>query len=87
MSFPADEGDSLPMFKHNRLEEKRHAFRLIQLFPTSDTSQELSCELVPSDLEELPNYKALSYIWGDPTSTRNIYIEGKPYPITKNCYA
>ena len=87
MSFLADEGDNLPMFKHNCLGNKPHAFRLIQLFPASDTSQEVSCELVSSDLEELPSYKALSYVWGDPSPTRNIYIEGKPYPVTKNCYA
>jgi hypothetical protein len=43
--------------------------------------------VIPADLEELPKYKALSYVWGDATSTRNIYIEGKPYPVTKNCYA
>jgi hypothetical protein len=87
MSFPAGEGDGLPIFEHNRLEDKPYAFRLIQLFPASDTGQEVSCELVSSDLEELPNYKALSYVWGDSTSTRNIYIEGKPYRVTKNCYA
>ncbi|KAE9373784.1 hypothetical protein N431DRAFT_407479 [Stipitochalara longipes BDJ] len=86
MSFLADEGESLPIFEHNRLEDKPYAFRLIQLFPASDTGQEISCKLVPSDLEELPNYKALSYVWGDATATRNIYIEGKPYPVTKNCY-
>jgi hypothetical protein len=87
MSFPADEGDNHPTFVHTRLEDKPYAFRLIQLFPASDTGQEVFCELVPANLEELPKYKALSYVWGDATSTRNIYIEGKPYPVTKNCYA
>jgi Heterokaryon incompatibility protein (HET) len=86
-SSPANEGNNLPTFVHSRLENKPHAFRLIQLFPASDTGQDVFCELVPTDLEELPKYKALSYVWGDAASTRNIYIEGKPYPVTKNCYA
>ena len=72
MSFSADERDCLSMFEHNRLEDKPYAFRLIQLFPANDTGQEVFCELIPSDLKELPNYKALSYVWGDTSSTRNI---------------
>lgn len=86
-SSPANEGNNLPTFVHSRLEHKPHAFRLIQLFPASDTGQDVFCELLSADLEEPPKYKALSYVWGDATSTRNIYIEGKPYPVTKNCYA
>jgi hypothetical protein len=82
-----NEGNNLPTFVHSRLEDKPYAFRLIQLFPASDTGHDVFCELVPADLEELPKYKALSYVWGDATSTRNIYIEGKPYPVTRNCYA
>lgn len=63
MCFPADEEDDLPMFKHNRLEDKPNASRPHQFFPDGDTSQEVSCELVPSDLEERPEDIALSYVW------------------------
>lgn len=41
-------------------------------------------ETVP--LSEEPKYKALSYTWGDPTSTKEIMINGEIISITKNLF-
>ncbi|KAN0092194.1 Heterokaryon incompatibility protein (HET) domain containing protein [Hyaloscypha variabilis] len=62
-------------FSHNPLPNEPFAFRLLRILPASDTGL------------EIPDYRALSYVWGDPDITRNIYIEGKLLPVTKNCYA
>ena len=39
------------------------------------------------ELEDAPNYHALSYTWGDPNDTEAIEIDGRPFQVTKNLLA
>ncbi|OJD36684.1 ankyrin and het domain-containing protein [Diplodia corticola] len=44
----------------------------------------ISCTLRTASLEDEPEYSALSYVWGDPNTTRPILIDGKAFHVTVN---
>jgi hypothetical protein len=46
------------------------------------TSTEVSCELETKSLFECPEYTALSYSWGDHSSTRRILLDGHVKQVT-----
>ena len=63
------------------------AIRLALLHPALDISAEVECSiehatLSHQDQELVDHYVALSYVWGDPTDTRQIIIGGCPFYIT-----
>lgn len=57
--------------------------RLITLLPSDDTGV-VSCNFKHVSLINPPEFSALSYCWGDPDITREIFINGKPFPVTTN---
>lgn len=65
--------------------------RLLTLLPTGpylsdEDSVSIRCYLDVYDRDALPKYEALSYTWGGETRTRSIVCNGKPFPVTENCY-
>ncbi|KAI0009230.1 heterokaryon incompatibility protein-domain-containing protein [Xylariaceae sp. FL0662B] len=46
----------------------------------------MRCELDYVSLDDKPRYCALSYVWGDENDTRNIELNGRPFPISANLY-
>jgi len=44
----------------------------------------IHCSLSKVSLKEVPSYQALSYTWGDPRSTLQIYLDGRPHQVTTN---
>jgi len=63
--------------------------RLIILQPSQDPEAEVKCSLVQVSLEELEDdisehYVALSYIWGDPTLSYSVLVDGKKVRITSS---
>ncbi|KAF8854517.1 HET-domain-containing protein [Acephala macrosclerotiorum] len=48
------------------------------------SSDAIHCNLSIVSLKEVPSYQALSYAWGDPTSTVQIYLDGRPHQATTN---
>jgi hypothetical protein len=72
-------------YKHFPL-DYRH-FRLLKLRPDESTPDMVSCSCIHSSLDDhLPPYVAISYFWGDPTTTHYIKINGKHVGITENVY-
>ena len=64
------------VFTYDALEQY-DSIRLLKV--NVDDTGELSCELIHSGLtnEDLPNYSALSYVWGNPLMERSITCNGK----------
>jgi hypothetical protein len=58
-------------------------FRLLTLHSGVHGSP-ISCELQVVPIRNPPKYEALSYVWGDPTVTKEIRLSGKPFHITTN---
>ncbi|KAK4634977.1 hypothetical protein CLAFUW4_01296 [Fulvia fulva] len=76
--------DVSPAFPYQHLEDDH--IRLIQLLPQS-TGTTIECSIHHSKLEEAEdNYIALSYCWGDSTTTELITLDGHPIRVTQNLW-
>jgi hypothetical protein len=47
----------------------------------------IQCELSKASLNDSPVIYALSYVWGNPTITKNILVNGKRFSATTNLVA
>jgi hypothetical protein len=67
------------------------SIRLLRLRPAEDETAPIECDLLNYSLGETPGssvqYDALSYVWGDPTKTRPILVNGFHFEITENLHA
>ncbi|KAK4231866.1 heterokaryon incompatibility protein-domain-containing protein [Podospora fimiseda] len=75
--------DSLYTFLETSLKE----IRLLQLLPSTTTSDNIICNLSTVSLLSNPEYTALSYVWGNPTITTCITVNGIPFQATINLVA
>lgn len=60
--------------------------RLIRIQPGQGSDQ-LSVSLEEVDLDDHPDFVAISYVWGDPNDTRSATCDGCQIEITRNLYA
>jgi hypothetical protein len=65
------------------------SIRLLEILPDHDDKAHIQCRLLHSSLHEcdVPAYEALSYIWGNPSSTHFILIEGQNMTVSQNLHA
>lgn len=59
--------------------------RLIHLLPGT-WRDGIECTLEVVALNDKPQYKALSYVWGDAGKTKPITVNGQPFAVTENLY-
>ncbi|KAL0256660.1 hypothetical protein SLS55_009056 [Diplodia seriata] len=80
-------------FRYSTLDPRHNEIRLIKLQPVPKSTDGagylpiINCTLRTASLEDEPDYCALSYVWGDPSSTRPILIDGKIFHVTVNLEA
>lgn len=60
-------------------------FRILKIHP-GHFEDPLSCELVSTALDEAPQYRALSYVWGDPGAVASITCSGFKRKITVSLF-
>jgi hypothetical protein len=76
-------------FEYEPLNASTHEIRLLLLQPTpkTDVEGQVHCNLfsVPLD-NDTPIFEALSYVWGDPTSTELILLNNIPFKITQTLF-
>ena len=73
------------LFTHQRLNLDRTEIRLFRLIP-AESDGILTRIITIHDFEHCPQYKALSYTWGNPLPTREISIEGQRFPVRENLW-
>jgi len=61
------------------------SIRLLKLSPGSSESAPLEISFAEVDLDDRPQYEALSYVWGDKTEKAAILCHGKTIEVTPNC--
>ncbi|KAH8906655.1 hypothetical protein BR93DRAFT_958839 [Coniochaeta sp. PMI_546] len=61
--------------------------RLLRLLPSSTKWSKIQCSLEPTTLRSDPDYKALSYTWGQEPPRHTIICDGKPFPVRPNLYS
>jgi hypothetical protein len=69
-------------YQYEQLKEPRQ-IRLLSLLPGKD---QIHFNLQTVNLDDNPEYEAISYCWGDPTDCRTVYCEGKPLQITVSLF-
>lgn len=71
-------------FQYGELPGGKGQFRLIILSPALKIEAPLKAHVLHSSLDERPIYNALSYTWGDPNFTFEIYLDDCIFWITEN---
>jgi hypothetical protein len=71
-------------FRHESLPEGRW-IRLIKLYPGSGKDP-IVVELFHCELDDVPPYEAISYVWGEENETKEILCNGKSLYIRLNLY-
>lgn len=71
-------------YKYNPLSGPNQ-IRLLLLNPGRQFDR-LSCSLQTASIEDAPDFEALSYVWGKPSSTRSIVCADKTMRIRPNLY-
>lgn len=64
---------------------ERDFIRIIELQPGS-LFDLICCHIKSVRLSQRPKYEALSYCWGEPTTSKTVICNGKHLPITTNLY-
>ncbi|KAK3351771.1 heterokaryon incompatibility protein-domain-containing protein [Neurospora tetraspora] len=70
-----------------RLDNSRKDIRLLELLPANSLQDPIQCRLNTTQLSIETEYIALSYVWGDPTATSPITVNGLPFQATYNLCA
>jgi hypothetical protein len=62
--------------------------RLVHIMPArlADHSDIIMCQLSVVLLDKNPNFRALSYVWGDPNATKTILVDGKSFTVRTNLW-
>ncbi|KAH7381145.1 heterokaryon incompatibility protein-domain-containing protein [Phaeosphaeria sp. MPI-PUGE-AT-0046c] len=81
-STQVDTGCASTFYQHQLLDNNKRQFRLLRLCNSSECA--MNYQLITSSLENHPPYVALSYTWGEETSTGSINIDGKKFKIGTN---
>jgi hypothetical protein len=62
-------------------------FRVLNLLPASAFEAAISCELHITSLKDKLDFEALSYVWGDLSIKKPIYVNGQEFLVTANLEA
>jgi len=68
------------------LRATNNEIRLLKLFPSSEPSSQVRCELKTVSLNDNHSYFALSYCWGDTRDQEVILLDDSNKLVTKNLY-
>lgn len=71
-------------YNHQALNPSKTQIRLLRF--SSPDSRTIDTTLSTFDLDDCPPYTALSYMWGPPTPTREILIDGCAFSIRENLW-
>lgn len=73
-------------FPYQPLDTVRREIRLVSITPASQEAP-IVCSLIHTSLDDDCNYLALSYVWGDPSRTLPIQLDGHAFRVTENLEA
>jgi hypothetical protein len=68
---------------YDELDTHFHQIRLLELQPSQTHSGHIRCQMKTVGLSDPPPYEAVSYVWGNPSHTVPIEVNGTPFGVTK----
>jgi hypothetical protein len=66
--------DTMGYYLYEALKSRGRPIRLLKILPAQDSRAELQCQLEQANLDEAPEYLALSYCWGKNTGKGKVPI-------------
>lgn len=69
-------------YQYNPLPSEKF-IRLLELYP-GHANDNIDCTLHQIELENAPEYEAISYAWGDPANRIEVLCDGKVITVTQN---
>lgn len=76
-------GKQSEMVQYSQLDPQKSEIRLVTLLPGKPCDS-IRCTLSTASLDQNPAFTALSYVWGDPSATKPITVDGEPFDVTLN---
>lgn len=72
-------------FRHAPLDHDQNSIRLMKITAVGNDGQ-IHCTIIHTTTD-YPHYTCLSYCWGSPDATENIFIDGKTYTVRRNLHS
>jgi hypothetical protein len=73
-------------YVHDPIDQTLQEIRLISVTPETDGPLRCSVKHVNLKSNPTPEYRALSYIWGPPSPTQKIQVNGNSFVVRQNLY-
>ncbi|KAJ9647155.1 hypothetical protein H2199_002141 [Coniosporium tulheliwenetii] len=73
-----------PYKLYNKLDHDKAEIRILTIHPSWRLAAPRECTLSKASLSDKPVYGALSYVWGDPSVTTPIIVNGVEVQVTTN---
>ncbi|KAI1404341.1 HET-domain-containing protein [Hypoxylon fuscum] len=74
------------MVQYDSLSPERSEIRVLALLP-GKSRDPIKCALHTVSLDDVPDFEALSYVWGDATEKKSITVDGEEFSATTNLEA
>lgn len=74
-------------YEYSPLDSARSEIRVLALRPSSKPDDAFHCSLRTVSLDDKPHFEALSYVWGTPTPTQNLFVDGVAFPVGPSLFA
>jgi hypothetical protein len=73
---------------YSKLDTTSKSIRLLELWSAVDNDEPLRCDLVAVSLDDLPDFEALSYMWGEPDDEAKfqIWVNGASVRVRQNLW-
>jgi hypothetical protein len=65
----------------------RREIRILILLPNRNANSQIDVKLFNANLDDGPTFDAVSYVWGEKTPEKHIFIDGLRFTVTPNLYA
>jgi hypothetical protein len=78
----------VPVYRRHTLASDSKNIRVVEVLHnhTVDPNAPISCKLHVVSLDDVPSYKALSYVWGDEARLKTMFLDGQPFSVRENLF-
>jgi len=86
-SHPKDDPvETTIQYEYAPLDPRSRQIRLVTLLP-GNWQDDIHCEMTTVKFgKRMPKYETLSYVWGDPTTTRGIWVNDQIFSVGENLW-
>lgn len=86
VEYPLERPDAMATSIYRPLPNDNDTFRLILIHPAADPNEKIEVSLVVTELNDRPDYEALSYVWGPHPSNSIVTVKGQELSIRTSLY-